>query len=86
MVIVRAFTTERPYHRDLPRRISLVAKKPYLKRTVQTRPHVLLIDTACFEDMAADEFGKAIAHTARRYTHIEKYFVPPQGTSRYWRP
>jgi predicted amidohydrolase len=68
----------RPEHTHLVAQIDLSQKKPLAKRTVHTRPNILIITIASPTDKEAERFATAIGHQDDRYLRINELFVEPQ--------
>ena len=57
--------------------INLKSKKPFVKRTVHSKPNVELIQMAGAVDADTERFAQAIGHHDERYTRIKELFVAP---------
>jgi hypothetical protein len=57
--------------------INLHHKKPFVKRTVHTKPNVQLIHVAGAVDTETERFTQAIGHQDERYRRIKELFVAP---------
>jgi len=66
------------HHSSLVVEVSLSIKKPLAKRTVHTRPNVVVIELGGTRDAISEAFGQTIGRSDARYIQIQDYFVAPR--------